>query len=153
MSDLAFLANGDLDADLKIENGDYSEDKGLQTAVLISLYTDRYVDPEDLPPNISDPQGWWGDSLLDKEGDRWGSRLWVYDRIGKINTDTRNGMRSACEEALEWMVDEGIAEKVVVSAVLVQNTRIDISIEIYRPVGEENAVFDFLWEGQELKRA
>ncbi|NCB53153.1 MAG: hypothetical protein EOM54_14955, partial [Clostridia bacterium] len=39
---------------------DLSSDKGLETAVIVSLFTDRRADGEELPPNEKTKRGWWG---------------------------------------------------------------------------------------------
>lgn len=147
--DVAFV-DVDGKADLKIENGDLVADDGLENAVLISLFSDRYVPPSDLPPGVENPRGWWADALLDEEGDRLGSRLWVFQRTGKITFETRNGIRDAVKEALDWLIEAGVASRVEVEAELVENTRIDVTIMVYRPDGVSQ--FDFLWDAQGLKR-
>ena len=54
-------------------------ERGLRSAVLISLFTDRRAEPGDVPEG-EDPRGWWAD-VLGEEGDRIGSRLWLIDRF------------------------------------------------------------------------
>lgn len=149
--DIAFTDVGTDCPDLKLVDGDLLADNGLENAVLISLFTNRYVPSEDLPPNVESNEGWWADGISDPADDRIGSRLWVFDRVGKINTDTRNGMVDACEEALEWMIEDGIAKSVSVSGEVVFGERIDLSIEIVRPDAANN-FFQFVWDGQEMKR-
>lgn len=137
--------------DLQLVDGDYLQDDGLETAVLISLFTDRYVESEDLPPNIFVNQGWWADRIDENETDRTGSRIWVFNRTGKINNETRNGLVDACKEALQWMIDLGIASRIEVTGTLVVGERIDLDIQIFKPEGDD-IPFEFLWDGQELKR-
>lgn len=152
--DIGFVKNELNDqtyADLKVANGDLVADEGLETAVLISLFTDRYVPAEELPPGLFETSGWWGDALSDLPEDRIGSRLWLIFARGKIDVSTKNKMKDYAQEALEWMVSEGVAAKIEVSTVLVQNTRIELTVKIYRPNGD-NFPFLFLWDGQELKR-
>lgn len=149
--DIAITDVGEDCPDLKIVDGDFLADNGLENAVLISLFTDRYVPREDLPPNIEVTRGWWADAISEPTEDRIGSRLWVYDRIGKINTDTLNGMIDACKEALQWLIDDGIASFVNVTGEVVDGERIDLDIEITRPQVENN-FFQFVWDGQEMKR-
>ena len=151
--DLAFAKIlGQLQVDLKIVNGDYLADAGLETAALVSLFSDRFVEVAELPPNIDNQKGWWGDDLFETVGDRIGSRLWIFDRIGKIDIPTRNGMVDAIEESLQWMIDVGLAETVVATGTVVVGIRIDFIIEISRPEGD-NIVLKPIWDGQELKLA
>jgi len=149
--DIGFVDVGGACADLRIVNGDFEADNGLENAVLISLFTDRFVPTVDLPPNIFDNAGWWADSISDPPEDRIGSRLWIFDRIGKINVETRNGMVDAAQEALQWMIDQGVASRIAVVGTVVVGTRIDLDIEIFRPQGD-NIPFKFLWDGQEFRR-
>ena len=53
----------------------------LQTAMLISLFSDRQAAPGDvIPDGSNDPRGWWGDNTI-------GSRLWLLSR-SKQTQDT-----------------------------------------------------------------
>jgi len=149
--DLGFFDNGTPSIDLALEDGDFKADNGLETAVLISLFTDRRVEPEELPPGLEDPRGWWGDAISEEPNDRIGSRIWTLDR-GKITVENRNKLKEYALEALLWMKDQGIASKIETSVVIIQNERLDLSVKIYRPEGE-NIPFKFVWTGQELKRA
>ncbi|WP_410498150.1 phage GP46 family protein [Chitinibacter sp. S2-10] len=74
-------------------------------AVLISLFTWRRAENGDVPPD-QPRQGWWGDSL--SVNDKIGSRLWLLARA-KITTETLNQARDYCREALQWLLDDGLA--------------------------------------------
>lgn len=149
--DVAFVDINSGCPDFAIESGDLKADNGLENAVLISLYTDAYVKSEDLPQSVTKNRGWWGDSISDNGGDRIGSTMWTFDRVGKINVETRNGVVDAAKKSLEWLIEDGIASRVFVSGSVIENERIELSIEIYRPEGDNN-FFQFIWNGQELKR-
>lgn len=151
-NDVAFKAFGsDMFADLAVERGDLAADNGLETAVLVSLFSDAYVPKEQLPDPSSDPRGWWADALLPNTGDRIGSKLWtVFDR-GKTDTAAKNLAKTYIEDALAWTLDEGIAKRIDVVTTLPGGGRLDFLVSIYRPDGE-NIPFKFLWDGQELKR-
>lgn len=152
--DIGFLQIPDIDgtifADLAIVDGDLGADEGLETAVLISLFTDRFVPKEELPDGIEDSRGWWADALSEIPEDKIGSRIWLLDR-GKLDLKTKNRMKDFADEALAWMLSEGIASKVEVTTLLVQNTRIELNVKIYKPDGD-NIPFRFLWDGQAMKR-
>lgn len=149
--DVAYVSYQDA-IDLEIRDGDLVPENGLETAVLISLFTDRYIEKENLPPSIVESRGNWADAL-EPDSFRLGSRLWAIDRIGKLDAPTRAGIEAAARESLEWFVEEGIAEEVNVRAVLVSGQRIDLDISIRRPEKNEDDVFKFLWDAQELKRS
>lgn len=113
---LAITENGviDLSEDLK---GLVQED-GLESAVLISLLTDRRAHDDDRLPDgeitpdqmPQDKRGWVGDSL-GPVNEFIGSRLWLLKRE-KQTEETRRRAKEYCEEALQWMIDDGHAASI-----------------------------------------
>lgn len=90
------------------------DDATLRTAILVSLFTDRRAEADDeLPEDDGDRRGWIGDALSDN--DRIGSRLWLLKRR-KQTEQTRIEAEEYCREALAWLVEDGIASSVEVSA-------------------------------------
>lgn len=148
--DIGFFGSEGACADLVIENGDLKADNGFETAVLISLFTDGFVDLEDLPEGETNPRGWWGDAVSNVNTDQIGSKLWLFDR-SKIIENTESGLETFAKAALKWMIEDGIAATVSAVATRIDKTRIDLSIEIVKPTGESTP-FQFIWDGQDLKR-
>ena len=146
---VGFFDTGGDCLDLKIEDGKIKMDEGLETASLISLFSDRFVADEDLPSNINENRGWWGDAISDPADDEIGSILWIHEAVGKITFETRNSMRESLRDALEWMIEDGIAERIEASGELI-NGEILISAQIFRPQGD-NILFKFVWDGQSMK--
>lgn len=105
-------------ADIAVANGDLVRDDGLRTAVLISLFTDTLARPDDeIPDGTDDRRGWWGDTPVDGEtADPIGSRLWLLARA-KRTEETRRRAETYARDALAWMVTDGVAAAVAVSAV------------------------------------
>lgn len=137
--------------DIALAGGDFIADNGLENAVLISLFTDRYVPPEELPDGFEDPRGWWADAIQsDIPEDRIGSRLWLLAR-GKITTDTANKMKDYADEALAWMLELGIAEKIVCVTTVIPGQGITLVNTITKPTGED-IPFKYLWDGQKMRR-
>lgn len=102
--------------DWALASGDLAGDDGLYTAVTISLFTDRLASPDDLLPSTDgDRRGWWGDAYLpmtaDGDADRIGSRLWLLIRAKQI-PETAQLARAYCQEALAWLVDDGVAAEI-----------------------------------------
>lgn len=82
----------------------------LVRAVIISLFTWRRARPDDdLPGDLR--MGWWGDSVPEIPNDRIGSRLWLLGRA-KIIPETLRRTKEYAEEALAWLVEDGIAARV-----------------------------------------
>lgn len=128
---------------------DLATDDGLETAVVISLFTDRRAEPDDTLPAEADEdrRGWWGDALPLIEGHRIGSRLWLLGRE-KITTETLRRAEEFGREALAWMFDAGAASRIEVLAEA-QGSRLALRVVIHRPRGSDLTWrFDNLWEGQ-----
>jgi len=97
------------------ESGDFEHDATFTTALIISLFTDRRAKEEDpLPdPESNNRRGWWGDNLAEVQDDRIGSRLWLLSRE-KTTQDVLIRAKQYAEEALQWLIDDGVAAKVEV---------------------------------------
>jgi phage gp46-like protein len=129
----------------------------LQTAIIISLFTDRRAGVDDaLPPSQTERRGWVGDEYMgngfDARPDPWGSRLWL-DYMGKTNNEVLVHARFAAEEALAWLVRDGIASRVSATAQWVgeRQDRLAVRPTIYQ-AGRISPVYDVLW-GTSLRRA
>lgn len=91
------------------------QDDTLETAVIISLFTDRRARPDDELPGLEDSRrGWWGDALSETQGDEIGSWLWLLYREKNTN-ETLNRAREYCMDALAWLLEDRIADRVQVS--------------------------------------
>lgn len=128
-----------------------AEDDGLQTAVVISLFTDRRAEASDLPADATgqDRRGWWGDSFAEVEGDRIGSRLWLLARE-KQTQATLLKARDFAKEALQWLLDDGVARAVNVGTEWMANRQgvLLMTVEIVRaskPVTKYQ--FEAFWKG------
>jgi len=108
-------------------------DAALARAVVISLFTWRRAEPDDLLPG-DERMGWWGDSYPDVPGDRIGSRLWLLAR-STLTTATLNDARVYAIEALTWMVDDGVVAAVDATAVRNGQQRLDLTIHLTRTTG------------------
>ena len=135
-------------SDIEYKNGDLVREEGLVTAVLISLYTDRRASKDDEIDNQNDKRGWWGD-LAPETGDRIGSKLWQYERSTSSQSNITK-IKQAIENCLQWMIDDGVAKKIIVSLEKfgeAGNYRLGAAISIYKSDGTETTVkFDDLWE-------
>ncbi len=135
--------------DLQILNDDLETDDGLETAILISLFTDARVSLAELPFSESSQRGWWGDVFPEVEGDQIGSKLWTVARE-KTTLPTRNKIITLVRESLAWLLEDGVAGAVNVDAEIAARDRINIFIEIVRP-DSPNQRFDVIWNAQEQK--
>jgi phage gp46-like protein len=125
-----------LSGDLDLGPSGLAQDDTLTTSVLISLFSDRRARADDPLPNNSDGdrRGWLGDALADTEGDRIGSRLWLLKRE-KQTEETRRRAEEYCREALAWLIDDGLAVRVDVTAEWVAMGILGVEIVIFQADG------------------
>lgn len=146
LADLA-LTWSSITADLSLIDSDLASDLGLETAVLLSLFTDRRAEDDDPPPSgdDNDRRGWWADQFATVEGDRLGSRLWLLDRSKRTDEVRRRGEEYA-RESLAWMIEDHVAEAVdVVTEVTTRELR--IAVVVTRPGREPLALrFAHVWD-------
>ena len=154
-NDIKMLWDTDLEeGDIQFDKGDLVREDGLETAMLMSLYTDRQADIDDvlLDSNSDDRRGWWGDIVNNTNNDKIGSRLWLLQRA----TTTDNTLVDAkfyIEECLQWMIDDGVCQDIVVE--VERQNRDDGSatlaskISILKSDGTTTAIkFADLWDAQ-----
>lgn len=129
---------------------------GLATAVIDSLFTDARAGADDaLPLGQTDRRGWVGDEFMRAAGatgpdgaDAWGSLLWLL-YFTKATDNIPERARFAAQEALAWLVRDGIASRVDVTAQWVAGgsgarDRLAIRPTIWQP-GQVRPVYDVLW--------
>lgn len=148
MADVKLISR-DQDFLLNYRLGDIESDDGLETAIMVSLFTDQRVKEDELPTGENDRRGWWGDIAIENEQDQIGSKLWLLDR-GKADESSRALAKQYAEESLQWLLDDGVADEINVTAVLVPRSRIDLSIEVIPPRNRDKYFYRYqlLWENQ-----
>lgn len=126
----------------------------LNTAVIVSLFTDRRAGRDDALPLLeTDRRGWMGHEFLPADADRadeWGSALWLLP--GKATGDVLEHARFAVREALAWLVRDEIASRVDVAAEWLgeRGDRLAVRATIFKP-GQVRPVYDVLW-GTSVRR-
>lgn len=118
------LIAGDLGiADISVVAGKPVMEDGLETAVVLSLFTER--------------GNWWADPTF-------GSRLHELKRE-KDTADLPKRVKEVCEEALAWFVSEGVAESVVVDVSRVSSGIMQIAVTIVRP-NQDASFYSYNWD-------
>jgi phage gp46-like protein len=137
MSDIQTIWNSTTQrGDWAVSAGSLTSGPDVQTSVLLSLFTDRLVDANDLIPDASqtvlpDRRGWWGD---DDPKYLIGSRLWLLDRAkGPMNV--AHLAEDYAREALEWMLDDGVVAKFDIQATWVPKNQLTLTVVAYRTDG------------------
>ncbi len=131
--DIRFFYDGTTAADMRLEGVDVIRDAGFETSVLISLLTDARAGVEDvLPHGGDDLRGWWADEFLESP---FPSKLWLLSR-SKMTPQVLADGKQYAEQALEWMIEDGIAESVEVLTARGENVnQMNFTITIYRSTG------------------
>lgn len=138
----------DIDYTLKVngvESTALDQEHALIRAVLISLFTWRRANADDQVEG--ERMGWWGDVAEPPEvNDKIGSRLWLLSRE-KIIQETFIRARRYASEALQWLIDDGIASRVDVVAERYGRDDMALICTIYRVDGAAlELAFDRVWE-------
>lgn len=110
--DLTYTQDDDGIYDIVIdaEAVDFATTDGLESAILVSLFSDRRADESE----VSDPmqrRGWIGDLVSDIPQDRYGSGLWLYEQR-RLTDAISSGVRSEAVQSLDWMVEMGLVNYV-----------------------------------------
>lgn len=131
--------------DIALSGADLASDDGLDTAVTLSLLLDRRAQPSDGIPDDVDPRGWWGDTYSAISGDAIGSRLWTLQREKQLSSVARRAHDYAVE-ALQWLVDDGVASAVNVAATWVARGMLALDVTIERPTQPPfNRQYQYVW--------
>lgn len=105
----------------------------LVRSVMVSLFTWRRANPDDdLPGDLR--MGWWGDTFAPIANDRIGSRLWLLSRA-KLLPETAALAKEYAEEALQWLIEDGVAARVDVRTERQGLSTLAIGVQIYKSDG------------------
>jgi phage gp46-like protein len=125
---------------------DLSMTDDLQNAVMISLFTDARARVDDVLPNQNDRGGYWGGAI---DGNNWGSRLWLLQNARDL-PETYKRAQDYAREALVWLVADGVASKVDVTAskAKLENCTFVLAFEvkIYKPQKVIGFNFAYAWQ-------
>jgi phage gp46-like protein len=135
--------------DWVLADGDLQTGQDLETACLVSLFTDKLATPDFVPTDgTSDRRGWWADPYNDQA---LGSNLWQLERAHKTRATLGLAQRYAWD-ALQWLVLDGVARSVVVDTQwlgMAGTTFLGIRIGIIKPDGSMTR-FTFGWAWDNL---
>ncbi len=95
----------------------------LAGAVVLSLFCDARGTEQD--GGIG--RGWWGDALTER--DEWGSRLWELER-SKETTETLRRAEDAANDALRWLIEDGICDNISITAYSPQRGTLGLLIKL-----------------------
>ncbi|QBR31895.1 MULTISPECIES: phage GP46 family protein [Pseudomonas] len=153
MADAAMVMT-EFGGDLVLFGFDLERDDGLETAVIISLFTDRRASAEQIPPEYpqDDLRGYWGDITNASASDQTGSLLWLLAREKQL-PQTLSRAEQYCREALTWMIDDLVSTRIDVVASYISQGWMQLVIDIYRPTGQAvRFQYNYEWSAQAGKR-
>lgn len=115
-------------ADLRVVSGAFELDSTIRTAVEISLLSYARAQDGDPIPAGANAHGWWGDAYADQPGDSFGSRLWTL--VGLAPAEIIERAPGLAEEALQWLIDDGLVSAVAATATPHNTRGVALLIEI-----------------------
>lgn len=138
MSDVTTVWNVALaHGDWVVAGGALQSGNDLETAVFISLFTDRLANADDvLPDTTNDRRGWWGDLGEDMP---IGSRLWLLSR-SKLTADIPGKAKNYVTEALQWLTQDKVAAAVNITTAIVAPSMLQIVIVVKKTDGTTQAI-------------
>lgn len=143
--DAALVWNPNGYADIALAGGDLAHDDGLETAVILSLFTDARAGADDGLDAGADPRGWWGDVGNATPGDAYGSKLWLIARAKQL-AEVAERARGWAADALAWLVEDGVAASVDVTAEWIAQGQLALAVAITRPgPGATERRFQYVW--------
>ena len=126
-------------------------DQDIYDLVFLSLFSDARMEEGDSHPDPrapkTDRRGWWADSLSGIPGESFGSRLWLLSRA-KATVENRALAVRYVQDALDWLVTDGLAESVEVAAL--ESAQADVAIQVDITRGNGTVVtltYPWVWDG------
>lgn len=144
MSDLLFdFFDDEYQLDLVLNNSEIQTDESLRMPVLVSLFTDARCEKNEIPKGQTSQKGFWGDAIL---GEKTGSKLWLLDK-SKLNNETLIKYKEYAQDALKWMITDGIAKEIKITSEYNLKNELILLIQIKKPSGEiESITINDLWK-------
>jgi phage gp46-like protein len=135
--------------DWGLAQGDLLTGQDLETACLVSLFSDHLATPDFIPTDgTTDRRGWWAD-LYDQP---LGSNIWQLERA-KTTRDTLGTARRYALDALQWLVDDGVVRQIFVNTSWLaaggKQTMLGIAVALIKPDGSQTR-FMFGWAWTDL---
>jgi len=111
----------------------------LQTAVLISLFSDAAADDDDvIPTGSGDPRGWWAGPI--------GSKLWLRAR-SRPSPQLLALVKNDIEQALTWLIEDRVLSAIDVETEWTAPTILGARVVLRRSDGRRTELrFSRLWE-------
>ncbi len=131
--------------DLVIETGILQPDRRFDTAVYISLFGGNKEDSGKVKTNKT----WWGNTLEDNETNKIVSRFQFIITAMPLTIKNIKAAEAAAKMDLQWIIDQGIADKIEAEGRTAENNFFTLAIKILKDNTTlfENSYSD-LWVGR-----
>ena len=125
------------------DNASLASGDDLETAILISLFSDREASSDDvIPDGTGDPRGWVGDVDQDY---KIGSRLWLLERA-KQTQETLRLASDYIAEALQWLIDDSVVARFDITVEWTRASVLGANLVAYQQSGAATALnFSWVW--------
>lgn len=136
------LDNGSFD--IVIQDGDFANEDGFDTAIWVSLFSDARADISQVivPENR---RGWLGNLVSDVEGRQLGGYLWLTEQR-RLNQDSLNEVIDYIRKSLNWLIEDGAAVKIEVLGDILPRQGIEAQVTITALDGITSDHFIQLWK-------
>lgn len=118
--DIALTQQEDGSFDISVdENGDLAQTADIDTAIYMSLLTDKRAASSEvlLPQNR---RGWWGNIFNTDPDYEIGSKMWLLEQ-SRGTQDTLNKAQQYVVDCLQWLITDKYVKGIEVNAELVAN--------------------------------
>ena len=135
MSDIYLQPRND-GGEITVTSGKPEMTGGLDNAVYLSLFT----------------AGYWGNAISE-QAERYGSIIPGIMAEGMLSNQTRLDVIEAAQSSLQWMIDEGIAERVEARAEIANRSTLYLAVTIYEPgrATPRQIAYGLNWDAQEVQ--
>lgn len=124
-------------------DGSLRDDDGLETVVVISLFTDARATVEDGLEPGDDPRGYWADAYDEEQGLNIGSKLWLLERE-TITAESLKLAETYASDSLAWMIADGVASKIECVATRIGEDSGELKVSITKP--GTGSPYQLTWE-------
>lgn len=126
-----------------VPNGrDVAQELGLETALLISIFTNKKLPTENRG-------GAWLD-IFEPAGESMGSLLWTLDR-SKVTDKTPEIVRGMVLDSVQWMKDDKIIDEIEATATRDSKNSILITVQFIKNADKFRYTFSYNFENQTAK--
>lgn len=139
-----FWDNSQALGDWALAEGDLQTGQDLETACLVSLFSDALATPDFVPTDgTTDRRGWWADYYGDQP---LGTNLWQLDRA-KTTRANLGLAQSTTRQALQWLIDDGVVADIIVNTQWVTRSMMGIAVALTKPDGSQTRfMFGWAWD-------